>query len=91
MLGALGSSGGAGGEQDDLALAAGTSRLLAGVPADELLERQAGVGAVGPGKDPSHVLVVGQRAVDGGGELLVVDDGVGTFAFDYLRQRGRGE
>ena len=91
MLGALGSSGGAGGQQDDLALAAGALRLLVGVLADQLLDRQRGVGAVGPGKDPSHVLLVDQRAVDDGGELLVVDDGVDTFAFDHFSQCGRGE
>ena len=90
LVGALGCSGGAGGEQDHPALAAGALGLLPGVIGDEFLDGQL-VLTVGPGHDAGGVRFVGQRAVHRRGELLVVDDGVDAFAVDHVGQRRPGE
>ena len=93
-LGALGATGGAGGEQNRSGFLRGTSRLLAVVRADHLLHGgriTKCCRVVGPGDDPRGLRVVGQCAVDGLGELLVVHDGVCAFTSDHLCQRGAGE
>ena len=69
-----------------LLLVAGALGFPAGVLGDHLLDRETVLRAVGPRDDPRRVRRVGQRAVDGVGELLVVDDGVGAFPLARPRQ-----
>ena len=92
VLGALRSSGGARRQQDELAFRTSAARLLACVLVDQLLDGRHVLGdAVGPGDDPGGIGAVGQRAVDGLGELLVVDHCVDALALDHLGQRRPGE
>ena len=92
VLGALGTSGGARRQQDDLAssVLARCGCCPACSPIIFSTVRPI-LWPVGPGDDPRRVGFVGQRAVDGVGELLVVDDGVDAFALHDLGQRGSGE
>ena len=84
-LGALGRSCGARGEKDQLALAAAAVRLLTGMRVGQLLDGEFGaLGSVGPTEDAGRCGLVSEGAVNDAGELLVVDDCVGTLAIDHL-------
>ena len=92
VLGALGITGGARGQQDQPALAAGVGGSLAEVGGDQLLDGDVVLfRVVGPPDDAGGVGLVCQCAVNRVGELFVVDHRVGALAVDYVGQSRAGE